>query len=129
MKNIFRTSLAALLLLAPYPVFAAVTSYDLFSILGILWGLVRMATPIVVALALLAFFWGLAMYTGFPTHYTGEGDHKRKTEGRTIMLWGIITLFIVFSIGGIIAALQSTFRLQNQSISPPSAIPPSRVGP
>lgn len=129
MKNIFRPSTLLLALSIPSVAFAAVTGNDLFQIFDIIGELIKTATPIAASLALLAFFWGLAMYVGFPTHYFGEGDHKKKTEARTVMLWGIIALFVILSIFGIVGVLQETFGLQNESIPLPSATPPGQVGP
>lgn len=49
--------------------------------------------PIVFSLALLYFFWGLAKYI----RDTGEG----KEEGRQIMVWGVVALFVMSTIWGL----------------------------
>lgn len=56
--------------------------------------LVDIALPIVVALALLAFFWGLARFI--------FGGAESKEEGKSLMIWGIVALFIMISVWGII---------------------------
>jgi hypothetical protein len=58
--------------------------------------------PIVFTLALLAFFWGLAKYLFV------EADDA-KVQGKKIMIWGIIALFVMVSIWGIVASLQEIF--------------------
>jgi mannose/fructose/N-acetylgalactosamine-specific phosphotransferase system component IID len=54
--------------------------------------------PLLIALALVIFFWGLIKYSG-------EGGHG---TGRNIMIAGIVALFIMVSIWGIIRLLQNT---------------------
>ena len=61
--------------------------------------------PLAFALCLLYFFWGVAKYI----KSEGEG----KGEGRGIMIWGIVALFIAFSIWGIIAFIRSELGLTN----------------
>ena len=59
-------------------------------------GLVYMLIPISASLALLFFFWGLAK---FILH---SGDEKGREEGKEVMKWGIIALFVLVSIWGIV---------------------------
>ena len=77
-----------------------------------LGGLVQIALPIVFGIALLAFFWGLAKYI------LAAGDEEKKAEGKRLMIWGVLALFIMASIWGIIALLQSNF-----GVSPNGATP------
>ncbi|XKT74179.1 MAG: pilin [Patescibacteria group bacterium UBA2163] len=82
-------------------------------ILQTIAGLIDLATPIVVALALLYFFWGLAQYI------LNAGDENKKKEGREIMIWGIIALFVMVSIWGIVNVIQDTFDLRGGTIEVP----------
>ena len=66
-------------------------------------GLINTLTGVAFALALLVFFWGLAVFI-FQT-----GDESRVSGGRRLMVWGIIALFVATSIWGIVALLQDTF--------------------
>ncbi|MCR4280854.1 MAG: hypothetical protein NUV88_00770 [Candidatus Kaiserbacteria bacterium] len=52
------------------------------------------------------FLWGLVT---FIFKLDEGGDHK---EGKEHMLWGIIGMFIMVSVGGIMAILNNTFSLQ-----------------
>lgn len=65
-------------------------------------GLVSLALPIAGGVALLVFFWGLAKFI----YNTGKGDENAIKTGRTLMIWGIIALFILVSIFGIINFIQ-----------------------
>ncbi len=61
-------------------------------------------TPVITALALLGFFWGLAMYV-----LNFSGEEKDKKKGRDIMVYGVLTLFVMVSIWGIVQVIQATF--------------------
>ena len=65
-----------------------------------------------VTLAIVVFFWGLIKYLW---SMGSEDAH----EGLKIMFWGIIAIFVMVSIWGIIKLLQNTFRVaQNDPIVP-----------
>ncbi len=59
-------------------------------------GIVSKTIPVVVGLALLYFFWGLSKFI------LRAGDEKAREEGKQIMLWGVIALFVMVSIWGIV---------------------------
>lgn len=56
--------------------------------------------PILVGAALIVFIWGLIKFIGT------AGDETGRTEGKQRMLWGIIALFVIVSIWGIVTFLQ-----------------------
>ena len=97
-----------------FPSFALAAN-TLGGIINEIGGLIVLATPIVVALALLYFFFGLAKYI------LNSGDEEKKSEGRNIMIWGIIALFVMVSVWGLVRVLSDTFRIDRESqIVPPS---------
>jgi hypothetical protein len=55
--------------------------------------------PLVFTLALLFFFWGVAQYIW------SQGDAKE--DGRKRMIWGIVALFVMSTVWGLVAFLQS----------------------
>lgn len=59
----------------------------------------KVLIPLVFTLALLFFFWGVAKYI-----WT-QGDSKE--DGKKIMIWGIVALFVMSSVWGLVAFLQS----------------------
>lgn len=79
------------------------------SVLDKMGNLIGTATPIIVALALLYFFWGLARYI------LNSGDEEKKAEGRNIMIWGIIALFVMISVWGLVNILANTFSVNDGS--------------
>jgi hypothetical protein len=62
--------------------------------------------PLAFSLCLLYFFWGIAQYIR-----TGAGSEKDAGEGRSRMIYGVVALFVVFSIWGIIRFISSEFSL------------------
>ena len=65
-------------------------------------GLINPLIAILVGLALLAFFWGLAKFI-----FRAGGDTEAVEEGKRLMIWGLIALFIMVSVWGIIGFIQS----------------------
>lgn len=59
--------------------------------------------PILFALAIIYFFWGLVKYI------KSAGDPKAASEGKSIMIWGIIALVVMVSVYGLIAWIQEAF--------------------
>ena len=59
-------------------------------------GIVNQLIVFIIALALIYFFWGLVKFI------FKSGDATAREEGREIMKWGIITLFVMVSILGLI---------------------------
>ena len=58
---------------------------------------------LIVALAVVIFLFGVFKFI------TSEGDNKQG--GRELMFWGVVGLFVIFSIWGLVAILQNTFQL------------------
>ncbi len=56
-----------------------------------------------ITLAIVVFFWGLIRYL------VNAGEEK--SEGLQIMFYGVIAIFVMVSIWGIIRLLQSTFKV------------------
>lgn len=62
--------------------------------------------PLAFALCLLYFFWGVAKYIR-----TGAASEKDAEAGKQIMIWGVVGLFVAFSIWGIIKFIQSELNI------------------
>ena len=61
--------------------------------------LIDSATLLMASLALLVFFWGLAR---FIFKIGSGGDAKAVAEGKQLMIWGVIAIFVMVSIWGIL---------------------------
>ena len=66
---------------------------------------IRWLIPIVFSFALVAFLWGLAKLV------LNAADEKSRIEGRQLMIWGVIALFVASSIWGIIYFFSSALDL------------------
>ena len=85
-------------LLAPAIVLAA----DFTTILTKIQQIIGMLVPIVISLAVIFFLVGLVGYI--------KGD--KKDEAKDTMIWGIIILFVMVSIWGLVALIQNTFGIR-----------------
>jgi hypothetical protein len=74
-----------------------------------------MLIPILIALALVAFFWGLVRYV-----WSG-GEFKEG--GRNIMIAGLVALFVMVSVWGIIRLAQNTLGIGSGGALPAPSVP------
>jgi predicted PurR-regulated permease PerM len=63
--------------------------------------------PLAFALCLFYFFWGVAQYLR-----TGAGSEEAAQEAKGVMVWGIVGIFVAFSIWGIIKFIQNEVGIQ-----------------
>jgi hypothetical protein len=97
--------LALTLFLIPFIAFAAGLT-DLID--SAFYLITSILTPLAFALCVLYFFWGVVKYIR-----TGAGSEQAAEEGKRIMVWGIVGLFVVFSIWGIISFIKGELGLPN----------------
>jgi hypothetical protein len=64
-------------------------------------GILNMLIPVLIAAALVVFFWGLVKYIQSP----GEG----LSDGRNMMIAGLLSLFIMVSVWGLVNLAQNAF--------------------
>lgn len=108
--------LFATLALAP-AIASAQTLGNVETLLRSIGRLVNLALPIVVGIALLAFFWGLMKWI----FAKSGGDEKATAEGKQIMIYGIIALFVMVSVWGLVRFIGTAFGIdQDSSIEVPS---------
>ena len=91
--------LAALVLVLPAVTFA---QSGLFDILGRIRGLINALVPLIIGLAVLYFLWGVLQYV------TAKDSDKQK-EATSTMVMGVIVLFVMVSVWGLVSLLQDTF--------------------
>lgn len=79
-------------------------------------GLIQIGTVILAGAAVLIFMWGLAKFI-----FKIGSSEKAVEEGRNIMVWGLIALFVMTSVWGIIFFFQNELNLPGaeRGISPP----------
>ncbi|MEK7132525.1 MAG: hypothetical protein AAB830_00580 [Patescibacteria group bacterium] len=107
------SALASLSLFLP-ALAGAVTLFDTLSVFSLLLnGLIS----VFIVLAVVAFFWGLIKYL-----FSTGGEAKEKGDAAKLMIWGVIILFVMVSIWGIIRLLQSTFQVTNTTAIAPGGL-------
>lgn len=92
------------------------------NVIATLGNAVNMLLPIAMVLVAIAFFYGLAIYV------FNSGEEDKRTEGKSIMAYGAVAMFVAFSIWGIIGYLQNFFGTDrgavNQTIVLPNVVMP-----
>lgn len=94
------------LFLSLFFLFPALThAQDLGTFLGQIEGYMDTLIPLAASLAFLVFLVGIVRFI-----WNADNEEKRK-DGKQQLLWGIIALFVVFAIWGIIAVIAGTFNI------------------
>lgn len=88
----------------PSVVLAQIT--DAISLMVEVGKLIQILLGVASGLALLAFVFGLAKFV------FASGNEDRVAEGRRMMMWGIVALFVMVAVWGLVAFLQSALGLQ-----------------
>ncbi|MDO8471267.1 MAG: hypothetical protein Q7S49_01520 [bacterium] len=76
------------------------TPSNLKELVNIFVDLIRTALPVIAGLALLVFIWGLVKFI-----FRIGGDEKAVEDGKNLMKWGLIALFVLISFMAILAFL------------------------
>ena len=111
MRKIVGTSLLSAVTLA-LPSFAGAAT--LLNTLALANTFLNALIGLFITLAIVVFFWGLIRYL------TAVGEEK--SAGLQIMFYGVLAIFVMVSIWGIIRLLQSTFSVTSTSPVIPQGI-------
>ena len=93
----------------------ALAQGNLINLLVLALQVVNLVIPLLIAIALIVFFWGLIKYI------SGAGGEK-SDSGKRIMIAGIVALFIMVSIWGIIRLIGNTVGIQQGAVVVPPRI-------
>jgi hypothetical protein len=94
------------------PMLASAQLSNVESLMRSIGRLVDIALPIVVGIALLGFFWGLAKFI------FAAGDEGKRDEGKKVMIWGIVGLFVMVSVWGLVRFIGSALQIQEGANTP-----------
>jgi len=86
---------------------------DFADIVDIFVDIINVAIPVVAGLALMVFLWGLVKFI-----FRIEGDTKSIEEGKKLMVWGLIALFVMVSLEGILLFISGDLGLDMPGIAP-----------
>lgn len=107
------------LLMSPVYVFAQ-TSVNFSwanSLVNAISYLVELLIPLAIGIGLLFFIWGLVQYIA------ASGDDGAKQEGKNKMIWGVIALFVIVSVWGIIALLGNLLNITDNTTPNAPGVP------
>jgi len=62
----------------------------------------RSVVPLLFAFAFVVFLWGVAQFM------TNSADETKRTQGKQFMIWGIVGLFVMFSVWGLVLVLRKS---------------------
>lgn len=113
-KNLTKIS-SLVLACTPFVALADVDLLDLTSTL------LSKIVPILMTIAIVAFFWGLITYI----RAAGGGNDAEKKQGKAIMIWGIVALFVMVSVWGLVSAVGTTLGIDSGSSAPTVELPSS----
>jgi succinate dehydrogenase/fumarate reductase cytochrome b subunit len=72
--------------------------------------ILNLLIPLVVTIALILFFWGLALFI------MNAGDEEARKRGRAIMIWGVVALFVIVAVWGLVALLANIFNVETGAV-------------
>ena len=102
MRKVSLSGVSLAVSLFPALAFAQTANFDYATnFLGGVISVLGLLTPIIFAIAILYFFWGLAKFV------MAAGDEEARAQGKSIMLWGIVALFVMVSVYGLVQILQN----------------------
>ena len=81
--------------------------------------IVNLLEPVVYGLALIYFVWGIGQFI------LNSGEQKARDEGKQKMIWGVVAMFVIFSIMGILRFISGTVgvSLDTSGVIPGSELP------
>ncbi|OGG71324.1 hypothetical protein A3A35_03470 [Candidatus Kaiserbacteria bacterium RIFCSPLOWO2_01_FULL_51_21] len=100
MKYLSKVGFGVAMAVTPLTAFAV---SNLQGLIDLLKGLLQGIGGLIIGLAFVAFFWGLAKFI------MNADDETARSEGKRFMIWGIIALFVIISIMAILGVLNNTF--------------------
>ncbi len=74
--------------------------------------LIKSLWPLLISLSVIVFVIGVIKYIA------GADDSAKRTEGRNFMIYGLVALFVMVSVWGLVGILQGTFGLNSSPVIP-----------
>lgn len=95
------TLIGSIMAFSPLLAFAQVnTNLGFFSnLVNQLSDLIGLAVPVVIALAVLLFLWGLVSYI------MNQDDAEKRAGARSRMIWGVVIIFVMVAVWGLVVLL------------------------
>ena len=106
------------------PSFAFALVSGISDLIDMLIDYVSAIIPIFLSLAILTFFWGIIKFIAH------TDDEKAREEGKRVMVWGMVAIFVMVSLWAIVGFIQEslgigTYGLLGATPALPTALPAS----
>ncbi len=88
---------------------------DAFSLLKILQNIVDAVIPFIIGLGILVFIYGIFNFI------SSAGDEEARANAKQLIIWGVLGIFIMISVWGLVNILMGTFF--NGTTTGPISIP------
>jgi uncharacterized membrane protein YidH (DUF202 family) len=112
-----------LIALAAMPFMAMAAQLNtLGDVLTTFTNIINALMPFIVALAVLYFIWGVFQYVA------NAGDEEARKAGQSKMIYGVIGIFVMVSVWGLVNLLQGSFATNKTVINPTPAPVPTNPG-
>lgn len=98
---------------APFIAFAVEDAQSLINVIG---DILLRVVPVLIGIAVILFLIGVIRYI------TAGEEPEKRTAGRNMMIYGIIGLFVMISVWGLVNILGGTLDL-NENLDFPNPIP------
>lgn len=102
-------TLGSVALFAPFVAFAQPAPDEgvIIDFLDSIQALIDVALPLIIGIAVLLFLWGLVQYI------LKADDAEARASARSLMIWGVVIIFVMVSLWGLVNLLDSVFGLED----------------
>ncbi|HDQ16762.1 MAG TPA: hypothetical protein ENN31_01405 [Candidatus Vogelbacteria bacterium] len=114
MKKVIYLSLLDVLFLPSMTLAQEGTIQNAVEVFG---GIIALLIPIMIALGIVIFFYGLAMYL------LKAGEEEGQRGARNLMIYGVVAVFVMVSIWGLVAMIRESFGVESDTDLPIPQVP------
>ena len=107
LQKLFAGVILAAVLLSPVLVWAQITDFK--SLVNKIIDNINYLVALVIGLAAFVFIWGIFKY------FVAGADEKKVEEAKNVLLFGLLGIFIMFSIWGLVNIIINTFDFGNKT--------------
>ncbi|MEK7586156.1 MAG: hypothetical protein AAB477_02935 [Patescibacteria group bacterium] len=68
--------------------------------------IIKSVVPLLFSLAVAGFIWGIIQY------YLNPDNEEKRKKGKTYIIWGLVALFVMISMWGLVGVLTNTFGIK-----------------
>lgn len=112
MKKTFKKIALASLAFMPVIASAQASAGRITNLLGVIRDVMNFIIPLLITAGVIYFVWGVVQYI------MNAGDEKAREVGRNKMVYGIIGLFVIVSMWGLVQFVGDTTGIGGGSVNP-----------